>query len=270
MINWFSSDLLANTHIVTSDSDFTFNQIIVKFLKHYIKHSDAELNAEWKLMFMNNHDFHLTSEFISLMNDYHIRSFSLISHLTHCIQSLDVEIFSHIRNDMTRRSKKSLRNRLSSIRWLDFWAILLKSKKTSLNQSSFVTSLKNATCDQLTQMPALSCWKSSIIQLKSKNSRCLCYVKKISSMKQRRRRKDENYRQFIEIVMKERWFRLIWRWWERECETCEKCETCKKCEAWKLWFRKAWHWCWIFAQGFFWSHVWWINISNIYDHLYDF
>jgi hypothetical protein len=93
MTSWFSNDLSANTHVVTSDSDFTFDQIAVKFLKHYIKHSDAESNAEWKLMLMNNHDSHLTSEFISLTNDHHIRSFSLISHLTHCMQSLDVRIF---------------------------------------------------------------------------------------------------------------------------------------------------------------------------------
>ncbi len=52
-------------------------------------------NAEWKLMLMNNHDSHLnvTSEFITLANDNHIRPFSLIPHLTHCTQSLDVGIF---------------------------------------------------------------------------------------------------------------------------------------------------------------------------------
>ena len=44
-------------------------------------------------MLMNNHDSHLTSEFVKLANDNHIRSYSLISHLTHCLQSLDVGIF---------------------------------------------------------------------------------------------------------------------------------------------------------------------------------
>jgi hypothetical protein len=46
MTSWFSSDLSANTHVVTSDSGFTSDKIAVKFLKHYIKHSDAESNAE--------------------------------------------------------------------------------------------------------------------------------------------------------------------------------------------------------------------------------
>jgi hypothetical protein len=94
MTNWFSNDVSSDTLIVLSDNDFTFDKIAVKFLKHYIKHSDAELNAEWKLMFMNNHDSHTISEFISLINENHIRSFSFISHLTHCMQSLNVEIFN--------------------------------------------------------------------------------------------------------------------------------------------------------------------------------
>ncbi len=44
-------------------------------------------------MLMNNHDSHRISEFIKLANENHIRSFSFISHLTHCMQSLNVGIF---------------------------------------------------------------------------------------------------------------------------------------------------------------------------------
>jgi hypothetical protein len=44
-------------------------------------------------MLMNNHESHMIFEFIALANENHIRSFSLILHLTHCMQSLDVEIF---------------------------------------------------------------------------------------------------------------------------------------------------------------------------------
>jgi hypothetical protein len=44
-------------------------------------------------MLMNNHESHIIFEFIALTNENHIRSFLLISHLTHCMQSLNVEIF---------------------------------------------------------------------------------------------------------------------------------------------------------------------------------
>jgi hypothetical protein len=91
--NRFSNDVSLNTFIVFSENDFTFDKIVLKFLKHYIKHSNAELNAKWKLMFMNNHESYLIFKFINLINENHIRSFSFISHLIHCMQSLNVDIF---------------------------------------------------------------------------------------------------------------------------------------------------------------------------------
>jgi hypothetical protein len=77
------------------ESEFISNKIVLKFLKHYIKNSnDVDSNvAEWKLMLMNNHESHIIFEFIALANENHIQSFSLISHLTHCMQSLNVAVF---------------------------------------------------------------------------------------------------------------------------------------------------------------------------------
>ncbi len=65
---------------------------------HYIKHSDAELDAESKILLMNNHENHVISEFIALINDNHIRSLTLILHLTHCMQSLNVDICESYKN----------------------------------------------------------------------------------------------------------------------------------------------------------------------------
>jgi hypothetical protein len=97
MISWFDDDdddeLSEDTYVMFSESEFISNKIALKFLKHYIKHSDAYSDAEWKLMLMNNHESHIIFEFIAFANENHIRSFSLISHLTHCMQSLNVEIF---------------------------------------------------------------------------------------------------------------------------------------------------------------------------------
>ena len=93
MTSWFSNEFFSNTHIVISTSGFILEEIAIEFLKHYIQNSNTRPDADWKLMFMNNHETHLTSEFIALTNDNHIRLYPLISHLTHCMQSLDVGIF---------------------------------------------------------------------------------------------------------------------------------------------------------------------------------
>jgi hypothetical protein len=95
MISWFDDDneLFENTYVMFFESRFISNKIALKFLKYYIKNSDVDSDADWKLMLINNHESRIIFEFIALANENHIRSFSLIFHLTHCMQSLNVEIF---------------------------------------------------------------------------------------------------------------------------------------------------------------------------------
>ncbi len=94
MINWFDEKLSEDIYMMLFELKFIFDKIALKFLKRYIKHSNADSNAvEWKLMLMNNHESHIISEFIALTNENYIESFSLISHLIHCMQSLNVDVF---------------------------------------------------------------------------------------------------------------------------------------------------------------------------------
>lgn len=70
--NWFSKDLSENTRIVISNTGFIFDQIAVEWLKHFIKHTNVDSKAKWKLLFLNNHNNYTTSEFNILAQDSHI------------------------------------------------------------------------------------------------------------------------------------------------------------------------------------------------------
>jgi hypothetical protein len=85
MISWFDDDneLLESTYVMFFESGFISNKIALKFLKHYIKNSNVDSDADWKLILINNHESHIIFEFIVLANENYIRSFSLIFHLTH-------------------------------------------------------------------------------------------------------------------------------------------------------------------------------------------
>ncbi len=95
MQNWVQLELFAETLIKTFENKFINDQIIIEWLKHFILHTNSSTNSlqEWKLLFMNQHDSHCILEFIRFANDHRIRSFSFISHLIHCMQSLNVNIF---------------------------------------------------------------------------------------------------------------------------------------------------------------------------------
>lgn len=86
-------DLPLNNHIILSDLVFTLDKIAVKYLKHFIRNSDAKPNKEWKLILIDNNSSHIIPEFVDLANKNHICPYPLISYLTHYMQSLDIEIF---------------------------------------------------------------------------------------------------------------------------------------------------------------------------------
>lgn len=93
MESWFSEYLPEGTKILTSKSGFTSDEIALEYLQHFIDNSDAAPDADWKLILMDNHSSYITPEFALLANKYHIRPFTFIPHLTHCMQPLDVGIF---------------------------------------------------------------------------------------------------------------------------------------------------------------------------------
>ena len=98
MKTWFSDCLSEGIKILTLENGFTSDKIALKYLQHYIDNSNAGQNDDWKLMLMNNHKSHITSEFILLADKHRIWSYSFIPHLTYCMQSLNVAIFQQYKH----------------------------------------------------------------------------------------------------------------------------------------------------------------------------
>jgi hypothetical protein len=108
---------------------------------------------------MNNHDSHENLQFILLANQNHIRFFSFISHLTHCMQSLNVDIFQFYKQHHDNDIKKTLAkfdlfytlkrfcNDLDDIRENTFKKIIIrfafdKIDMWSINSTNCITQLK--------------------------------------------------------------------------------------------------------------------------------
>jgi hypothetical protein len=147
------------------ESRFISDKIALKFLKHYIKNSDADSNVEWKLMLMNNYESHITSEFISIVNENHIKSFSLISHLTHCMQSLDVSVFQSYKHWHDMIIQEVI------VTWFVEYSVgpflndLTKIRNNTFKSSTIRHALRNPVCGQSVKSNALSNWNVSTSML---------------------------------------------------------------------------------------------------------
>ena len=147
----------AGIKILTSPIDFTSDEIGLIYLKHYIENSDAGPNADWKLMLMNNYGSHIIFEFALLADENHIRSYPLILHLTHCMQSLDVAVFQsykHWHNDAIQQVMAEFNLEYFMVRFCeDLTKIRNNTFKKSTIQSAFeksgMYSLDSANCISL-------------------------------------------------------------------------------------------------------------------------
>jgi DDE superfamily endonuclease len=93
MESWYRGNLKGDELVLLSNHGFTNDELAIKFLEHFIKHTKAGPNADWKLLLMDNYGSHCTPEFILLAIRNHIVLVSFLAHLTHCMQPLDVGLF---------------------------------------------------------------------------------------------------------------------------------------------------------------------------------
>jgi hypothetical protein len=108
---------------------------------------------------MNNRDSHKNPKFVLLANKHYIRLFSFVSHFTHCMQSLDVNIFQSYKKHSVNVIRKALSkfhliytlkrfcNDLDDIREHTFKKFIIrfafeKIEKWSINSSNCINQLK--------------------------------------------------------------------------------------------------------------------------------
>jgi hypothetical protein len=93
MESWYRDRLYQDEFILLSEKGFTNNQLGIRYLLHFIQHTSAGPDKPYKLLLMDNHRSHCTPKFISLAQEHNIMPFSLLAHLTHCIQPADLGLF---------------------------------------------------------------------------------------------------------------------------------------------------------------------------------
>jgi DDE superfamily endonuclease len=98
MDSWFRDRIHQNELVLLSESGFTTDQLTFQFLEQFIKHTKASPKEQPKLLLMDNHNSHITPEFILLANRNNVIPFSFPAHLTHCMQPCDVGIFQAMKH----------------------------------------------------------------------------------------------------------------------------------------------------------------------------
>jgi hypothetical protein len=93
MESWYHENLTSNELVLLSDSGYTNNELAMLYLEHLIQHTNAGPNHPKKVLLMDSHTSHTSPEFIIRATSMNIHPYPFPSHLTHCMQPLNVSVF---------------------------------------------------------------------------------------------------------------------------------------------------------------------------------
>jgi hypothetical protein len=93
MTSWYNDKLSGDELVLLSESGYTNNELAMLYLEHFIKCTNAGSDQPQKVLLMDSHTSHTTSEFIIRAKEMNIQPYPFPSHLTHVMQPLDVGVF---------------------------------------------------------------------------------------------------------------------------------------------------------------------------------
>jgi uncharacterized protein YpmS len=93
MESWYHESLTSTETILLSESGYTNDQLAMEWLQHFIRHTGSSRDLDYKVLLLDSHVSHITSQFTILASENNIYIYAFPSHLTHVLQPLDVGIF---------------------------------------------------------------------------------------------------------------------------------------------------------------------------------
>jgi hypothetical protein len=103
-----------------SDNGWTTNDLGIRWLQHFIKHTDHRVVGSRRLLIFDGHDSHRTAKFTNLCEENNIYTLSLPPHSSHLLQPLDVVYFSPLKRAYSHEIDNLVGNHINHITKLEF------------------------------------------------------------------------------------------------------------------------------------------------------
>ena len=96
---WFQQNKIVNDiRINVFDTDYFNDDIALKWIQHFDRYIKFVQKEVWRLLIMNDHDSHMTWEFLNYALIHRIELFVFFVHSTHFTQSLNVDVFQSFKH----------------------------------------------------------------------------------------------------------------------------------------------------------------------------
>lgn len=120
--SWYQeSNLLGDWAIATTQNGWTNNEIGVEWLKHFDQHTKTGSNGRYRLLILDGHESHHSTDFEVYCEENNIITPSMPPHSSHLLQPLEVRCFRPLKKAYGREIEHLIRCSVTHVSKTEFF-----------------------------------------------------------------------------------------------------------------------------------------------------
>jgi hypothetical protein len=143
--NWYEDSALPKDWVIsTTHNGWTTNEKGVEWIQHFEKHTKPRTQCAYRLLIMDGHESHHSTEFELFCKERQIITLCMPSHSSHILQPLDVGCFGPLKKAYGREIEGLMRAGITHITKADFLPAFFTAFKSSMTEQNIQGAFRGA------------------------------------------------------------------------------------------------------------------------------
>ncbi|KAK7582935.1 hypothetical protein V3481_012230 [Fusarium oxysporum f. sp. vasinfectum] len=145
LANWYrESNLPADWVIATSQNGWTNNELGLEWLKHFDRSTTKRSNARYRLLILDGHESHHSTDFERYCKDNKIITLCMPAHASHLLQPLDIGCFAVLKKAYGREIEHLIRRSITHISKTEFFPAFYDAFQLTMTEANIKGGFRGA------------------------------------------------------------------------------------------------------------------------------
>jgi hypothetical protein len=143
--NWYEDSALPKDWVIsTTQNGWTTNEKGVEWIQHFEKHTKPRTQGAYRLLIMDGHESHHSTEFELFCKDHQIITLCMPSHSSHILQPLDVGCFGPLKKAYGKEIEGLMRAGITHITKADFLPAFFTAFRAAMTEQNIQGAFRGA------------------------------------------------------------------------------------------------------------------------------